>query len=231
MIKYHWDVKQGTDEWHALRRGKVTGTVVKSLLTGKTMKLANNDTVRTLAYEFAAQRETGRTEENYQNYQMMRGHLEEELAFDVYSKNYYESRKCGFITNDKNGIMIGYSPDVVVVEFNGLGEIKSRVQKYQVRTILEDIVPAEFILQQQTGLYVSEREWCDFISYSNGMPLYVKRVYPDLEIHDKIATAIYEFDKRVKEVQNQYRELSSKLVPTERVELNFDDEISVKEEK
>jgi hypothetical protein len=229
MIKYYWDIKQGTDEWHALRCGIVTASQVKSLLTGKTLKIANNDTVRTLAYEFAAQRETGRTEENFQNYHMMRGHLEEELAFDVYSSNYYKARKCGFITNDKNGIMIGYSPDLTVYD-DGLGEIKARVQKHQVRTILEDIVPAEFILQQQTGLYVSEREWCDFISYSNGMPLYVKRVYPDLEIHEKIATAIYEFDKRVKEVQDQYKELASKMVQTERVKLDFDDEIYLEKE-
>ena len=209
MIRYYWDIEQGTDAWHDARRSRVTASVVKSLLTGKTLKIASNETVRTLAYEFAAQRETGRTEENFQNYHMMRGHLEEELARDVYNDKHFEVKQCGFITNDKHDITIGYSPDGLVDD-DGLIEIKSCIQKLQVKRIIENIVPSEFMLQIQTGLYVSEREWCDFISYSNGMPLFVKRVYPDKDVHAKIVDATQEFYARVNDVQESYRELSSR---------------------
>ena len=49
----------------------------------------------------------------------------------------------------------------------------------QVQTILDDAVPAENMAQIQCGLWVSGRAWCDYVSYSSGMPLWVKRVTRD----------------------------------------------------
>ena len=48
---------------------------------------------------------------------------------------------------------------------DGLIECKSRRQKFQVETISADQVPAEYMLQIQTGFLVSGRKWLDFISY------------------------------------------------------------------
>jgi len=228
MIRYYFDIEQGTDEWHQLRCGVVTASQVKTLLTGKTLKVANNDTVRQMAFDIAAQRETQHVEDHYQNYQMIRGHLEETLARDVYSENFYPVQECGFITNDNHDMLIGYSPDGLVGK-DGLIEIKSRIQKFQVRTILEDEVPSEYMLQIQTGLYVSERKWCDFVSYSNGMPLYVKRVEPIAEVQQAIDDAAYAFYKRVGEIQEDYRKLAAQMVKTERVDLSFDDEMMMEE--
>jgi hypothetical protein len=36
-------------------------------------------------------------------------------------------------------------------------------------------VPAEYVPQVQTGLAVTGRAWCDFITYAPGLPLFVKR--------------------------------------------------------
>ena len=77
------------------------------------------------------------------------------------------------------------SPDGLVGDL-GLIEVKGRMAKYQVQTILEhiappdaaSIIPMEFMLQVQDGLFVTEREWCDFISYSNGLNMAVIRVRP-----------------------------------------------------
>jgi len=226
MIKHYFDIEQGTPEWHALRCGVVTASVVCKLLT-PTLKIANNETVRSMAYEFAAQLEMNHVEETFQTFQMARGHLEEELARDVYAENYKEVTQCGFVTNDKGGHTVGYSPDGLVGE-DGLIEIKSRIQKFQVRTIVDGVAPAEFMLQMQTGLYVTEREWCDFVSYSNGMPLFVKGVEPDAEIQEKISEAVRLFYERVTEIREQYREIASTLVPCERVQLDFNDDINAK---
>ncbi len=53
---------------------------------------------------------------------------------------------------------------------DGIVECKSRRQKYQVQTFLEHVpegvIPADYVLQIQTGLLVSERLWCDLVSYS-----------------------------------------------------------------
>ena len=228
MIKYHFDIEQNTPEWFALRCGVVTASVVEALLTSK-LKIADNDTVRTMAYEFAAQKEMNHVEPSFQTYQMQRGHLEEELARDVYNDHYATVDQCGFVTNDKGGMVVGYSPDGLVGD-NGLIEIKSRIQKHQVKTIVNQEVPAEYMIQMQTGLYVTERPWCDFVSYSNGMPLFVERVVPDPDAQEVIAEAIGLFYARVDVIQAQYQEFASKLVQCERVPLDFDTEIQASEE-
>ena len=227
MIEYHGEIEQGTPEWFSLRCGVVTASVVKALLTSK-FKIADNDTVRTMAFEFAAQREMQHVEPTFQTYQMQRGHLEEELALDVYSEHYGQVTECGFITNDKGGFVVGYSPDGMVGD-DGLIEIKSRIQKHQVKTIVNGVVPDEYMLQMQTGLYVTERPWCDFVSYSNGMPLFVKRVLPDPETQEIIVEAVGRFYERVEAIREEYRSLASKLVQCERVELDFDTEIQANE--
>jgi len=86
---------------------------------------------------------------------------------------------------DRFGV-IGVLRSDGLVGKDGLIEIKSRIQKHQIKTIIDDEVPLEYMLQIQTGLIVSERKWCDFISYSNGMPMFVKRVYPIVEMQNKI---------------------------------------------
>lgn len=52
--------------------------------------------------------------------------------------------------------------------------------------ILGGEVPKEHVAQCQGGLWVSEREWIDFISYWPGMPMFVKRMYRDDAMINKI---------------------------------------------
>jgi len=50
-------------------------------------------------------------------------------------------------------------------------------------------VPVENMAQIQCGLLVSGRDWCDYLSYSGGMPLYRIRVEPDKRWFKAIASA------------------------------------------
>ena len=100
------------------------------------------------------------------------------------------------MTNDDHGVVIGYSPDGLVGD-DGLIECKSRRQKFQIETILADEVPAEYLLQCQTGLLVTGRKWLDFISYCGGLPMFVKRVWPCPEIHRAILDAASAFEQRL----------------------------------
>jgi predicted phage-related endonuclease len=92
------------------------------------------------------------------------------------------------VTNDDHGFVIGYSPDGLVDD-DGLIECKSRRQKFQVETILADRVPEEYMLQIQTGLLVTGREWLDFVSYCAGLPMFIKRVFPDARYQEAIIAA------------------------------------------
>jgi predicted phage-related endonuclease len=105
-------------------------------------------------------------------------------------------------------------------------EIKSRVAKFQVLTIVADEVPAEYINQIQTFLIVSGRSWCDFVQYSNGMPLFVKRVTPDAERQELIIGAIQAFESEVESVRADYKLKSAAFIQTDRVEFMADDVIN-----
>jgi predicted phage-related endonuclease len=80
-------------------------------------------------------------------------------------------------------------------------------------------VPDDYMIQLQTALLVSERNWIDFISYCGGLPMFVKRVEPDPEVQSAIIAAATAFEERVAEVVQQYRSTLAampKLIPTER---------------
>jgi len=78
-------------------------------------------------------------------------------------------------------------------------------------------VPAEYVMQCQAGLFVSGRKWLDFISFSGGMPLYVKRVYPDLRIHEAIVEAVRAFETAATEMADNYYRAVEGMPATERI--------------
>lgn len=187
------DIEQGSDEWHALRRGIITASVVGQFITPKTIKPASNDISRGLTMSLVAERITGYTEPVFVSADMERGNFDEPIARDLYREHFAPVTEVGFMIRDDLGFPLGYSPDGLVGD-DGLIEIKSRKQKIQLKTILEDTVPLENMAQIQAGLLVSGRDWCDYISYSGGMPLYVKRVLPDPKWFEAITDAAKVFE-------------------------------------
>lgn len=217
-ITYHENVIQGTDEWLQMRCGVLTASEMKLILT-PTLKIASNDKERAHLYELLAQRITGYVEPHYVSDDMLRGQEDEFFARQTYAAHYAPVTECGFITNDRWGFTIGYSPDALVGD-DGLIECKSRRAKYQVQTIVECLsdgtIPADYLMQCQTGLLVSERNWLDFVSYSGGLPMAVVRVWPDDAIQGAIIEASAAFEARLAEKLKIYREASEPLIPTER---------------
>lgn len=216
-IKYHTDLEQGSDLWHAVRTGLLTASEMKLILT-PTLKIAANDKERAHMYELLAQRITGYVEPQYISDAMLRGIDDEITARDLYSRAYSEVIECGFITNDKWGFNIGYSPDGLVGD-DGLIEVKSRAQRFQIETILAGTMPDDYLMQAQTGLMVSERQWLDFISFSAGLPMVTIRVYPDPHIQAKILEAATVFETKLSGMVNLYGDIKQRgdrLIPTER---------------
>ena len=121
--------------------------------------------------------------------------------------------------------MIGYSPDGLVGD-DGLVEVKSRASKYQIETVTANEMPKEFMLQVQTGLFVSGREWCDFISYSNGMPMFVSRIEPIPESPEALQEAATQFEQKVVDTLNTFKKNAEHLIVAPRIELDTGDEIT-----
>lgn len=221
-ITYYENLHQGSDEWHAARCGLLTASEMKLIVT-PTYKPASNDKERAHLYELLAQRITQYVEPRYISDDMLRGHEDEIEARATYAKHYAPvNTDVGFITNDKWGFVLGYSPDGLVGE-NGQIECKSRNQKYQIRTIVEyvpnETIDPDYIIQAQTGLLVTERDWCDLASYSGGLPMATVRVFQNSEIQAAIINAATEFEKRISTARAKYDALlasKARLIPTKR---------------
>lgn len=223
-IKIYKELEQGTDEWFIARCGLLTASEIKNIITPK-LKIADNKDTRTHLYEILAQRITNYIEPMYISDDMLRGHVDEILARDLYREHKHEVQEVGFITNNKWGFKMGYSPDGLVGD-DGLIEIKSRRQKYQIQTIIDNTLPDEYLIQCQAALLISERKWLDFISYSGGLHMPIIRVYPDAEIQEAIEQAACGFEARLEELLAIYNDNIKDMILTERQSTN-EEEIEI----
>lgn len=214
---YHANLEQGSDEWLAARCGLLTASEMKLIIT-PTLKAASNDRERAHLWELLAQRITRYVEPSYISDDMLRGREDEVLARYTYSEKIAPVTECGFITNDRWGFTIGYSPDGLVGG-DGVIECKSRRQRFQIETLLTGAVPDEFVIQVQTGLLVSERAYCDFVSYSGGLPMATIRAEPDEKIQAAIIEAAAAFEARMADRMLGFgcaMISGGRLIPTER---------------
>jgi len=210
-IKYYHDVVQGTDEWLRLKHGVLSASTLKNVITPKKLELSTAANARLFYDDILSQRIDETIQHNYMSYDMMRGHEDEPYAVQQYAREYNrETKYCGFIINNKLGFPLGYSPDALVGD-DGLLEVKSRVPKYQIKTIMDhiagrttEIIPSEYMMQLQAGLFVSGRKWIDFISFCNGNQMVTIRVEPDPKIQEAIEKAAIGFEKVLQENMAKY---------------------------
>jgi len=218
-------LEQGTDEWLAARAGLVTASVVGKLIT-PSLKLADNETSRGLIETLAAERITGHVDFVFPNADMQRGTMDEPYCRDIYAANYAPVTEVGFMRLDTDDYSLGFSPDGAVAA-DGLIEIKSRRPRIQMHTILSGSVPMANRAQIQAGLFVSGREWLDFISYAGGWHMYVERVYPDPKWFEVIHEAATKAEKDITDLIARYEVASLGLILAERVDHFADIEIGL----
>jgi len=216
-IRIYDQLEQGTPEWLEARAGLVTASTVGQLTTPAKKQLSTSETAKSLMHTLIAERITGRVEPIQESRAMQRGTLDEPYARAIYAEHYAPVTEVGFIVNDDHGFKMGYSPDGLVGD-DGLIEIKSRSQRIQLQTVLRDEAPAGNMAQMQMGMLVTGRKWCDYISYSGGMALYVKRVYPDPEWFAVIIEAVSDFENTATEVISKYLDAVANRPATEYID-------------
>lgn len=213
-LRIYPDLEQGSEAWLAARCGLITASTIGKLLT-PTLKVADNETSRGITYTLAAERITGTVDPVYPSFDMQRGTDDEPFARIAYAEHHAPVHEVGFMVRELgDGVRLGYSPDGLVGD-DGLIEVKSRKPKEQVRTILSDRVPPYNMAQLMAGLLVSGREWVDYVSYAAGLPLYVRRVYPDPAWFNAITEAAHTFETNVNVIVSNYTQAAARYAPTE----------------
>lgn len=180
-----FNCEQGTDEWFECRKGLPTASKFATVMAkgeGKT----RSEYMRKLAGEIL----TGELAEQFSNVHTDRGNAMEDEARQTYAfVENVEIERVGFIRNGKKGA----SPDSLIGKNGGL-EIKTALPHIQIDRLERDRLPPEHKAQVQGNLWISEREWWDFVSYWPKLPVLTVRVYRDEEYIKQMADEIDRFN-------------------------------------
>ncbi|MCW4048226.1 MAG: YqaJ viral recombinase family protein [Candidatus Bathyarchaeota archaeon] len=165
---------QHSTAWDDARRGIPTSSGFEKIITptGKSSASAIK-----YARTLAAERISGFGELSYHSKAMEEGSRREEESRLVYAMlKEVEVRQVGFCLSDCG--RYGCSPDGLVGE-DGLIELKNRTGGVAIEHLLENKLPPSAIPQVQGQLFVTGRQWCDYVSYYTGLPTLIIRVERD----------------------------------------------------
>jgi len=205
------EIIQGSDEWKALRLGKVTASRVADVIaktkSGYSAGRAN------YAAQLIAERLTGTVAESYTNAAMQHGTETEPEARAAYE--FYQGvtvKEVAFVPHPKID-QAGCSPDGLVDD-DGLVEIKCPQTATHLETLLGQAVPSKYETQMQFQMACTGRSYCDFVSYDPRMPenmrLFIKRVPRDdkriAELETEIAAFLLELAVKLSQLNSLYGE-------------------------
>lgn len=190
-MKRHDKIKQGTDDWHQIRKGKITGTMLKNIMgTPKARQEA--------IYEMIAQRLTIGIQDDENP--MERGtRLEDEAiaAFELETGKTVE--KTGFCEDDDNPT-IANSPDGLIGKTEA-AEIKCMGGKNHVKMWLTNEIPDEYEWQVVQYFVVNKQlKRLYFVGYNPDIPIHPLHIIEVTRNEEKIAEAKKSQNEFLKEV-------------------------------
>ena len=205
------EIIQGSDQWKALRLGKVTASrvadVVARTKTGYGASRAN------YAAQLIAERLTGVPAESYTNAAMQHGTDTEPEARSAYE--FYQGvtvAEVAFVAHPTIA-EAGCSPDGLVGDA-GMVEIKCPNTATHLETLLGQSVPGKYEKQMQFQMACCGRKWVDFVSYDPRMPehmrLFVMRVERDdkqiAELETEVTMFLLEMSAKLAQLDSLYGE-------------------------
>lgn len=199
-MKIH-NFEQRTEDWYNIRKGKMTASNAETII-------ANGKGLETYIYNLMAEYYSSAEKENYINADMQRGiDLEPEarLEFEFYTD--LDVQEVGFIEyND----FIGVSPDGLIGD-DGLIEIKCPNDSIYFKLLLSNNIKPEYIAQMQMQMYVTNRQYCYFVSYNPNFEksLYIKKINRDEEMIDKLKKGLERGTQLIKEIKKNFRKVGT----------------------
>lgn len=204
------EIIQGSEEWFAIRCGKVTASRVADVIA-KTKSGPAASRKNYLA-ELVAERLTGEAAHGFTNAAMQWGTDTEPQARAAYA--FYadtDVQEVGFVVHPTIPDS-GASPDGLVGE-TGMVEIKCPNTATHIDTLLSEKIPAKYVTQMLWQMACTGRQWCDFVSFDPRLPedmrIFIKRMERDEgrigELSAEVAAFIAEVETTVSDLTRKYR--------------------------
>lgn len=196
-----FDCDQGTPEWFEARRAVVTASEFATVLA-KGRGGGESVTRRKYLLTLAGEAITGEVADKWEgNRHTERGKLLEPEARDAYALIAgVDPVQVGFLRRGQAGA----SPDSLIGD-DGLLEIKTKLPHLQIECLEADRLPPEHVAQVQGQLWISGRQWCDFVSYWPGLPIFIKRVERDESYIASLSVAVGEFVTEMNQIIQKYK--------------------------
>ncbi len=207
-MKIH-ELEQGSEEWFALRKGRLTASQYDKVFNQKT-KMLNRATA--LKHVDGMLAELYYKEDDLMgfkpNWAMERGtRLEEVARLDFELRTGIDIREVGFVTNDSFGEHIGCSPDGLVVGDNGGIEIKCPLPATHIKYHREGVLPKEYRAQVHGCMAVCNADYWWFTSYCPNIKDFTIQVMRD-EYTASLAQALRDFNSLFAERLNETKHLA-----------------------
>lgn len=169
------ELEQRTPEWHAARCGIPTASGFSKIITSTGKRSTQREKYM---YELAGEKMGGIVDETYQSFAMQRGVIMEAEARALYEFARDSVQAVGFCVSDCG--RWGCSPDGLVGNKGGV-EIKCPLIQTHVEYLFKckEEMPFDYFPQVQGSLFVTGREWWDFVSYFPGLPSLIVREEPN----------------------------------------------------
>lgn len=200
MIKL--DCAQGSQEWIDARLGIPTASAFSRLITPKTRKPSAG--AQKYMHELLAEWLTGYSMDDATSSFMERGRDMEIDAVQYYELlNDVDTEEVGFCLSDDG--KYGASPDRLVGDDGGL-EIKCLSAPNHIAALLtlgKSPEKNDYYAQVQGSLWVTGRQWWDFICYHPSIQSVVVRYERDTEFIAQLAKIVDEFTDRL-EVEKRH---------------------------
>lgn len=199
------DVEQRSEDWHKERQGVLTGTGLKSVIGTPKVR-------ETYFYEILAERLS--TEANTEESAMDRGVRLESEAIEVYKTQTKAQISLIGLVKRKDNKWIGYSPDGLVEQNNGIYEkdieVKCLSSAKHLKTYITLQIPEEYIAQGIMGFVVNDDlKERDFVFYDpriSKIPFFIITMQR-LDYEMEIAEAKLKAEEFIKEVNNTLENL------------------------
>jgi len=194
MIKV--DIEQGTDEWKSLRCGLPSASKFSEIITTSGDR---SKSVTKYIYTLAGESISGQRQEIFQSQAMLRGvELEPEARAMYEFMKDVDVEQVGFCFMNEDR-KFGCSPDGLVGD-DGMLEIKVPLVHTHIDYLFKGKMPTTYFQQVQGQMYVCDRKWCDFMSYSPSLKPFLIRVYRDDDFIEKLAVELEYMCSQIEEV-------------------------------